>query len=82
MNSNANASEWIFGTKFLDEYISHYNYETKEITFFSNNANMIKKLEKKMYILLIIVIFFGFLILFIVSIKYNLSYKRISNNKT
>ena len=21
MNSNANASEWIFGTKFLDEYI-------------------------------------------------------------
>ena len=82
MNSNSNANEWIFGTPFLDKYISHYNYETKEITFFSINQSHQVRVNKNCYILLIIVIFFGFVMLYIVSSKIKFSYKRISNNKT
>ena len=30
-----NNTEWIFGVKFLNNYISLYDYENKDITFYS-----------------------------------------------
>ena len=73
MNSNYNSDEWIFGTLFLDEYISHYNYETKEITFINKTAKMSRRINIKYYIVFIIVIFVGIVNLFTIynKVKYS-----------